>query len=57
MVFIETHFDANVRAVKHSATCQLIFHALLPMFEWIDRMWVLGYHNYHIRQFEPKLEP
>lgn len=50
-------FDANVRAVKHSATYQLIFHALLPMFEWIDRMWVLRYHNYHIRQFEPKLEP
>lgn len=50
-------FDANVRAVKHSATCQLIFHALLPMFEWIDRMWGLRCHNYHIRQFELKLEP
>ena len=34
------------------AFCNLpfIFHAPLPMFEWIDRMWVLRYHNYHIRQ-------
>lgn len=26
----------------------LIFHALLPTFEWIDRMRLLRYHNYHI---------